>query len=158
MSREYCNIEFFRLKSLSMREKLLAVGGAIGLTIGGTAACTPPESEFIKGTVVDMRTEPEETYIEQQTMSLSPCPEGASHLSNACAPEPYDVTVRVRDVFDHVLVLKGPEGELFDVYVWPRVEKKAVIGQSIRIDPRYGSLTDNNNQTEILSKTPVKEN
>jgi len=40
-----------------MREKLLTVGGAIGLTLGGVA-CTPPESGYIKGTVVDMRTEP----------------------------------------------------------------------------------------------------
>ena len=89
-----------------MREKLLTVGGAIGLTLGGGVACTPPESEYIKGTVV---------------------------------------------------VLKGPDGNLFDVYVWPRVEKKAVVGQPIKIDPRYGSLTDNNNQVSIINKTPVKE-
>lgn len=140
-----------------MREKLLTVGGAIGLTLGGGIACTPPESEYIKGTVVDMRTEPEETHIRQQVMSLSDCPDGTAHLSNACAPKLYDATVQVRDVFDHVLVLKGPDGNLFDVYVWPRVEKKAVVGQPIKIDPRYGSLTDNNNQEKIISKTPVKE-
>lgn len=141
-----------------MREKLLAAGGVIGLTLGAAPGCTPPESEFIKGTVVDMRTEEEETYIENRLMSLSDCPEGTAHLSNACAPKLYDATVRVRDVFDHVLVLKGPEGNLFDVYVWPRVEKKAVVGQPIKIDPRYGSLTDINNQVDILSKTPADEN
>ena len=143
-----------------MKDRFQSIGriGIAGLAIGGGAVCTTPESEYIKGTVVSVRTENDEYRTEVRREMLSDCPDGTAHLSNACLPKnPYDVTVEVWDAFDNIMTLTDGQGKVFDVYVWPRVVRNAQIGQPVRIDPRYGSLTDRNNKETVISKVRVEK-
>lgn len=155
----YCNTAYFGLKYCVVREKFVAFGGFIaGAAIITDPGCTTPESEYIKGTVLDIRHEPEEIHIKEQTLMLSDCPPGTEHLSNRCTEKkPYNALVQVRDAKDIVIRVRGKNGEEFDTYVWPRVEKAAVIGGEIRIHPRHGSREDRNNEEKIISKTPIPE-
>lgn len=139
-----------------MKESLYSVGraGIAGIAIATAGSCTS-ESEYIQGTVLDMRREAEEHRIETRTELLSDCPVGTTHLSNSCLPKPYLVTVDIWDTADYILTLKGKDGKVFETYVWPRIYRNTFEGDSVRIDPLYGSLTDDSNVETVIGKKPV---
>ena len=119
-----------------MKDRFQSIGriGIAGLAIGGGAVCTTPESEYIKGTVVSVRTENDEYRTEVRREMLSDCPDGTAHLSNACLPKnPYDVTVEVWDAFDNIMT---------DIIEWSkRVRKGGIVSGHNHKPMRHGDVT-----------------
>lgn len=135
-----------------MKDRFVGIGGAIagGLAIAGCA------TEYVEGTVVGIRTEEGKKNIVTLIEDLPVCSDNNGD-TRECPTKPFEVKKEIWDAPDIILTLKGEDGQDREYYVWPRVKKKAVIGDPIKIDTRYASETDNNNSETILYQKEIEQ-
>lgn len=135
-----------------MREKFIATG-LLGLAVGSGVGC---KDQYIEGTVVDLRIEEGSTHTELRVINLPVCPENLGQTVE-CPQIPFEATFSVWDAPDIILTLKEEDGQNREYYVWPRVKKKAVIGEPIKINSRYASEQDENNSETILNQKRLEQ-